>query len=81
MLGLMGQAESGLMDHAAVEAVLAGERSYDEVNAVEQAAVRRVWDERIAERRAGLDLAAEFRAKGWTPWSEAHAEGNTVYRS
>jgi hypothetical protein len=48
----------------AVASVLAGEALYDGLGVVEQAAVRAVWDERIAVRRAGLGLVAEFRAAG-----------------
>jgi hypothetical protein len=66
-----------------VESVLARDGSYDALSAAEQAVVRRVWDERVAERRAGLDLEVEFRAagRGWVQrtkraaWSDAVSRG------
>lgn len=51
-------------DLAAVEAVLAGEVSYDAVNGNVQAVVRERLETRIRELREGLDLEAEFRAQG-----------------
>ena len=57
-----------------IAAVLAAEEPYDDLAAREQAVVRAVWEERMAELREGLDLASEFRAAGDT-WSEADAAG------
>ena len=77
----MSREDAERVDEAAVAAVLAGEASYDDLDDAEQAVVRAEWDKRVAEIRDGLDLVSEFRAKGWTPWAEADAEGNTVFRS
>ncbi len=63
-----------------IAAVLAGRRRYDALGALEQAVVRAEWDERIAEAREGLNLAAEFEAAGES-WIEADTAGRTVTRS
>lgn len=68
-------------DHEDAEAVLAGERSYDEVGGESQAIVRDEWAKRIAIRREDLDYAAEFREQGLGPWSEGNEEGKTQLRS
>jgi predicted S18 family serine protease len=60
---------------ARVQAVLAGERRYDELNPPEQAFVRTAWDEQIAERLANLDLAADFEAQGHS-WAELAEDGS-----
>ena len=60
---------------ARVHAVLAGERSYDDLNSSEQAFVRSAWDEQIADRLANLDLAAHFEAQGHS-WAEIAADGS-----
>ena len=62
-----------------VEAVLAGDGSYDALQEREQAVVRATWDEQIAERISSLDLAERFRTAGVT-WVEADDEGNLVRR-
>jgi len=62
-----------------VEAVLAGDGSYDALQEREQAIVRASWDEQIAERISSLDLERKFRAAGVT-WVEADDEGNLVRR-
>jgi hypothetical protein len=62
-----------------VEAVLAGDGSYDALQEREQAIVRASWDEQIAERISSLDLAGKFRTAGVT-WVEADDEGNLVRR-
>jgi hypothetical protein len=62
-----------------VEAVLAGDGSYDALQEREQAIVRASWDEQIAERISSLDLAGRFRAAG-VAWVEADDEGNLVRR-
>ncbi len=49
---------------AQVQAVLTGECSYDRLEASEQALVRTLWDEQLAERLARLDLAAAFETEG-----------------
>ena len=59
--------------------VLAGAAEYDELGERDQAVVRAIWDERIAERRAHLDLAAEFTQAG-VSWLEADEHGRVVTR-
>ncbi len=63
-----------------IEQVLTGEKSYDDLDPPSQAAVRAVWDERITDRIARLNLADEFTAHGET-WSEADADGTVVERT
>ncbi|WP_062008943.1 TA system antitoxin ParD family protein [Arthrobacter alpinus] len=60
-----------------IQRVLAGDKTYDNLNEVSQAVVRVGWDERVAERLASLDLAAEFTKAGRS-WTEADAHGHTV---
>ena len=48
------------VSHRDIEAVLAGRREYDRLNAHEQAVVRAEWAERMDVRRHALDLAQEF---------------------
>ena len=62
-----------------VEAVLAGDGSYDALHEREQAIVRGTWDEEVAKRISSLDLAKRFRAEG-VSWVEADDEGNLVTR-
>lgn len=63
-----------------VQRVLAGETAYDALGEHDQAIVRAAWDERMAERLARLDLAAEFTQAGRT-WSEADEQGRVVKRT
>jgi hypothetical protein len=65
---------------AAVEAVLAGDASYDSLPYAEQAAVRATWDQHISDRLDGLDFAAEFEAAGES-WVEADEDGDTITRN
>ncbi|WP_244301060.1 hypothetical protein [Leucobacter insecticola] len=60
--------------------MLAGEESYDTLEHRDQAVVRASWDERITERIASLDLAAEFTQAGRS-WTEADEQGNAVTRN
>jgi hypothetical protein len=53
----------------AITQVLAGRQRYDDLSTDEQAVVRSVWAERIADEREGLDLAADFAESG-----QAYAE-------
>lgn len=62
-----------------VEAVLAGDGSYDALQDREQSIVRATWDEEIAERLRSLDLEARFEAAG-VEWVEADDEGKVVRR-
>ncbi len=61
----------------AVEAVLSGRQSYDSLDDDAQAVVRIDWEDRIAARIAGLDLASEFAADG-ASWAEADEEGALI---
>jgi hypothetical protein len=63
--------------HPDVARVMAGEARYDDVDAEAQAAVRAVWDQGMAERVDGIDLAAEFQAQG-LGWSECDEQGRVV---
>lgn len=62
-----------------IQRVLAGQSAYDGLGERGQAVVRAIWDERMAERRARLDLAAEFTQAGRS-WTEADEQGNAVVR-
>src|SRR4051794_30240889 len=55
---------SGSVSVREVAEVLAGARSYDELDAKFEAAVRAEWDARIEARRAALNLAEQFAAEG-----------------
>jgi hypothetical protein len=71
---------SAAVTHRDIEAVLAGDGSYDALHEREQAIVRAAWDEQIAARLSALNLEREFRAAG-TPWVESDTDGKTVRRS
>ena len=58
-----------------VHAVLAGDRSYDDLSSPEQAFVRAAWSTRMDELRGALDLAREFAAAGRS-WVEVDDEGD-----
>ena len=62
-----------------IQRVLAGEAGYeyDSLAERDQAIVRASWDEQLDERRAKLNLAAEFARSGRS-WSEADAQGDLV---
>ena len=60
---------AGSVSQREVERVLSGTGSYDALTDSEQALVRTAWDERISDRLAALDFAAEFTATGES-WSE-----------
>ena len=62
-----------------MEAVLAGDGSYDALQERAQAIVRTTWDEQIAERLATLNLEQEFETAG-ASWVDADDEGNLVAR-
>ncbi|HVV29634.1 MAG TPA: hypothetical protein VHC41_02025 [Mycobacteriales bacterium] len=70
---------SASISHREIVAVLAGRRSYDGLNAREQAVVRAEWAERMAVYREDLDLAGRFAAEGRT-WVELDEDGNVVER-
>lgn len=60
--------------------VLVGARSYDSLDAKEQALVRAEWAAQMDARREALNLAAQFAAEGRT-WVELDDDGNVVERS
>lgn len=60
-----------------IEAVLIGDASYDDLDESAQTEVRKVWDQRIAERRQRLNYKARFEVVGEC-YSEGDAEGNVV---
>lgn len=63
-----------------IQRVLTGALGYDDLGERGQAVVRASWDEQMADRRASLDLAAEFTQAG-RPWSEADEHGGAVVRN
>jgi hypothetical protein len=71
---------SGTISQRDLGLVLAGRRSYDTLSPDEQAIVRAEWAERIAQRRAALDLAATFTAEGRS-WVELDDDGNVAERN
>lgn len=62
----------------AIAAVLAGRRSYDTLEAEDQAAVRAEWTDRLDGVAEGIDLAAEFTASGRRTWIDIAADGTIV---
>lgn len=64
----------------AVADVLAGDRDYDLLGTEEQAVVRAAWGERVADRLAGLNLAATFAAEGRS-YVELADDGSVVRRT
>ncbi len=70
---------SGVISHAAIAEVLAGNRAYDDVGPFDQAVIRAAWTERIEARLAGLDLAADFATAG-RDFVELDEGGNVVRR-
>jgi hypothetical protein len=69
--------EAGMAAGEAAE-VLAGARSYDDLDARQQAMVRAEWQERIEARLDALDLA-ELEAAGES-YVEVDDDGNVVVR-
>lgn len=68
---------SGSVSVREIAEVLAGARSYDDLDPKAQASVRAEWDARIEARRAALNLAELFTAEGRS-WVEAGPDGATV---
>jgi hypothetical protein len=68
---------SGSVSVREIAEVLAGSRSYDDLDPKAQATVRAEWDARIEARRAALNLAEQFTAEGRS-WVEASPDGTTV---
>src|SRR5487761_1850557 len=67
---------SGSVSVREVAEVLAGARSYDDLDPKAQATVRGEWDARIEARRTSLSLAERFTAEGLS-WVEAGADDST----
>jgi hypothetical protein len=70
---------SPAVTHDAIERVLTGRASYDEVDDRAQAVVRAVWDEQIAAKVGGLDFTERLQTTG-LPWAEADDDGQVVVR-
>jgi hypothetical protein len=68
---------SASIGHKEIADVLAGSRSYDSLNAKEQAVVRAEWGTRMDSLRQELDLPAQFGAEGRT-WVELNDEDGVV---
>ncbi len=68
---------SGSVSVQEIAEVLAGSRSYDDLDPKAQATVRAEWDVRIEARRAALNLAERFTAEGRS-WVEVGPDGTTV---
>ena len=77
-IGREFEASNGV-NHRDIEAVLAGDGSYDDLQEREQAIVRGTWDEQVAERLSSLNLEKKLKAAGFD-WVEADDEGNLVAR-
>jgi hypothetical protein len=75
-IGREFEASNGV-SHRDIEAVLAGDGSYDALQEREQAIVRGTWDEQVAQRLSSLNLEKKFMAAG-VDWVEADDEGNVV---
>jgi hypothetical protein len=68
---------SGSVSVREIAEVLAGARSYDDLDPKAQASVRAEWDARTDARRAALNLAEVFAAEGRS-WVEAGSDGATI---
>lgn len=69
--------ESSNISHRDIEAVLAGDGSYDALHEREQAIVRATWDEALAGRIADFDLKHVVADAG-VGWVENDERGNVV---
>ena len=65
---------SGSVSVREIAEVLAGSRSYDDLDPKAQAIVRAEWDSRTDARRAALNLAEQFTAEGRS-WVELGPDG------
>jgi hypothetical protein len=71
--------EATRVSHQELADVLAGRRSYDDVDDdYTQAAVRVAWEEDLEARREQLNLAEAFAAEGRRSWVVADDDGNPV---
>lgn len=71
--------EAADMSASEIIDVLAGARSYDDLDNRSQAIVRAEWRERIDARLASLNWRAEFEAAG-DSYAELDDDGNVVVR-
>jgi hypothetical protein len=60
--------------------VLTGRRSYDTLEAEDQAVVRAEWTNRLDAVADGIDLASEFIATGRPTWIDIAPDGTVVRR-
>ncbi len=70
--------ESSLDPASPIGAVLAKQGGFDALDDESQRAVAALWDIRMQEARANLDLAAEFEASG-RAYAFLDQDGNAVY--
>src|SRR5690606_36478097 len=77
-IGRENEASSSI-SHREIAAVLAGSRSYDDLDPKEQAVVRAEWSARMEAARDELDLAEDFTRAGRS-WVELDEEGAVVER-
>jgi ParD-like antitoxin of type II ParDE toxin-antitoxin system len=71
---------SASISHKEIAEVLAGSRSYDTLDAKEQAVVRAEWTARMDGLRETLNFAAQFGVEGRS-WVELDDEGSVVERT
>jgi hypothetical protein len=64
----------------AVNSVLEGHASYDDLPAEDQAVVRAAWTDGLDAVAEGFDLAAEFVAAGRAHWIDIAPDGTVVRR-
>ncbi|WP_242474774.1 ParD-like family protein [Tomitella cavernea] len=64
---------SAALSTGAIEQVLAGEKSYEDLDAGSQKVVRGLWHDRIDDSIASLNLSDEFTAAG-----ESRSEADSV---
>lgn len=68
---------SASVSHREIADVLAGRRSYDALDAKEQAVIRAEWAERMAAYREQLDLTNRFQDEG-RAWVELDDDGHVI---
>lgn len=78
-LGREIEASASISQRELARVLAGGATTYDELTPREQAAVRLVWSDLMTEKRAALDLAAEFTEARRT-WVELDDDGNVVER-
>lgn len=63
-----------------IDEVLAGRRSYDTLEAEDQAVVRAAWTARLDAVAEGVDLESEYIARGRRTWIDIAPDGTIVER-